>query len=195
MAEGGYTRKPVPIDDQNWRLLDRCSEVFTNRFTIGAGNTSIFMAYDFKVILIHYESGTTLFTLRGSIPGRKWFFTETASVTADGGNHTTLHSTGHGFTAGDSVQIVGCVKTTDHTTVLVPDGTYVLQAGSHDADHIEVHSTYIAGTPDSTGYIIGYRDAVLTSDGYTLQLPLVATAGAIPFYLATSCTVSVICGR
>ena len=178
-------------------LVGTGREVMTNRFALTTTIAPIFMAYDCKEILIHYESGAVLYTLSGTIAGRKWFFTETASATADGGNHTILHSTGHGLTAGDSVIIVGCVKTTDHTTVLVPNGTYVLEAAGHDADHIEVHSPYIAGTPDATGYIIGWRSAVITADGRDTILPIAAVAGQTICSLihATTGTASIIAWR
>ena len=182
----------TPRDKNGLALVGHGREVMTNRFEITATAAVLRMAYDFKEAIIHYEGAGAAFSMQGTIPGRKWFIDATAIE--DSGDNVIIHSTASNLTIGDTVIIAGCA--TSGGTVLVANGSYVIQAGS-DADHIVVPATYVAGTPVATGYVIGYRRAFLTTNGYTITLPVTAIGGQTiaSLFHASSGVISVIAWR
>lgn len=72
--------KPVPRDDNGHALVDRGTELYTQRISsLGTDMSSLALPTDFKEVMLHVESGEEVLHLSGTIPG-----STTARLTASG---------------------------------------------------------------------------------------------------------------
>ncbi len=61
-------RKPVPVDDNGWKLLDRGTDLFTTRVTgIDDTGEDIALSVDYKQIIVHIESGPDIAIVTGTV--------------------------------------------------------------------------------------------------------------------------------
>lgn len=156
--------KPCPQDENSRRLFDRGTEFFTDRVALTNAflATPIALLFDFKGVTIHLEGSFPIYTDRGDRPAGKAFLDNDDVVDNEDGT-VTIPAAGHLLVELENVTIVG---TTNY------DGTYPLLAAS-DANNLVITADYVAEEIPATAFAIGYRDAIFTSDGYDLTLPLV----------------------
>ncbi len=104
--------KPVPVDDNSWKMVDRGTEAFVERFTVGTDAIDLRFGIDCKEVYI-YNEGPNVLTITGldadgdPIVGAIVDL-DTAAVVDNGDgtmNVTTLIN--HNFTVGDDVYISG----------------------------------------------------------------------------------------
>jgi hypothetical protein len=166
-----------PRDANGWIMADRGRQPLTDVWTLGTAFKDIRLAKDCKEISFIVRSGTL--TFRGTEPGGV-AFADASAVVDPGGGLVNLPFTGHGFTIGDPVVIVG---TTNY------DDTHTLQAGT-TADVLQITATYVAETLTALMYAEGYRDrqyAALASD----VLPVVVEAREVVIKAKGTCVVDV----
>lgn len=147
--------KPVPVDANGWKLLDRGSEVFTDRIALTTVDHVLRFGRDIKGCSVYVESGTVI--KRGVEPISVAYLDAEAAVDNEDGT-VTLAATAHGFTQDDSVEIYG---TTNYDTGADDreESQTALNLDSVATDSVTITATYVAETPPATAYMIGYRDS------------------------------------
>lgn len=160
------TIKRLPYDGNKWIMTDRGTDFFVSTESLTTAHKNIRFPRDCKEFAIIVNSGTLYF--RGTSPGT--LVPLAASAVVDNGDGTVTITTGedHGFTVTDPCEIEG---TTNY------DGTaYTVLAGSA-TDQLVITATYVAETPTTAAYAVGYRDGSTTTG--TGPLPIVKEAGAV----------------
>lgn len=147
--------KPVPRDANGWNLLDRASEIFTDRISLTTAEKTIYFGRDIKGCAFYVESGTVID--RG-VKSASVSFLDNAAVVDNEDGTVTLAATGHGFTAGDFVEIYD----TDNYDTGTNDREELqtaIELESVATDTITITATYVEETIAVGAYLVGYRDA------------------------------------
>lgn len=171
-----YTLKPVPATDNNRDLLDRGSEIMTNRVLLTGTEQAITLPSDVKEVMVEFESGTVVGTVRGTLPGTKITLDNEAAESADAGASTELNADANALVVGTEVIIEG----TAHY-----DGTHTLLTPS-DANHIKIGVAYVAETIPGTATALGFRTANITADGVWHSWPICKQSDTAVIYLTGS---------
>ncbi|MBI5248433.1 MAG: hypothetical protein HY912_02965 [Desulfomonile tiedjei] len=85
--------KPVPRDDNGHPLVDRGTELFTQRIaSLGTDMSGLALPIDFKEVMFHVESGPEVLHLSGTVEG-----SSTARLTVSGFSWTVpvIAASGH----------------------------------------------------------------------------------------------------
>lgn len=147
--------KPVPVDANGWKLLDRGSEQFDDRIALTTTPLTLKLGRDIKGLSIYVESGTVI--KRGTSPISVAYL-DAAAVVDAGDGEVTIAATGHGFTAADTVEIYGTTNYDTGTTDNEAAQTAVTLE-SVTTDTFNIAATYVEETISATAYAIGYRDS------------------------------------
>lgn len=184
--------KPVPVDANGWKLLDRASEIFTDRISLTTAEKTIYFGRDIKGCAFYVESGTVID--RGVQPVSVAFLDNSAVVDVEDGT-VTLAATGHGFTAGDFVEIYG---TTNYDTG-VDDreaSQTPVELESVATDTVTITATYVAETIAAGAYLVGYRDAQhVAASSWTIPIAVERMTPICTLSASSTAVVSIILWR
>ena len=164
--------KPVPIDGNGWKLLDRGSEVLCDRISLTTASLDVSFPEDIKGCACYVESGTVV--VRGTSPNSKVYLDAEAAV--EGSGVVTIPATAHGLTANDTVTFYG---PTNYS------GPYTIDAVTSDT--FDIVADYEAETFSVTDYAVGYRDARI-SNGQSFSVPVAVVADTTVFTLSSTST-------
>lgn len=165
--------KPVPVDANGWKLLDRGSEVLCDRISLTTASLAVKFPEDIKGCACYVESGTLI--VRGTTPNSRVYLDAEAAVDA-GGGEVTIPALAHGLTQNDSVVFHG---PTNYS------GPYTI--ASVTTDTFNITATYEAETFSSTDYCVGYRDARI-ANAQSFSVPVAKAADTTVFTLSSTST-------
>lgn len=139
------TLKPVPVDSNGRRLVDRGSVIGCDLRSLDTNWLEISFPVDIKGLIIDIVSGTVY--LDGTLQGSKAWVAH-GDVVDVGAGKISVESPGHGFVSGQTVTFVNAGYIT---------GNRVLTSGT-DADTLEWTQTYAAlHIEANAAYVLGHR--------------------------------------
>ena len=168
--------KPVPVDSNGRRLVDRGSDLGCDIRSLDTNWLAIQFPVDLKGLTVGVISGTVY--LDGTMDVSKAWFDAAAAVDSGGGT-VTIAAANHGF-AHDGTATVTIYGTTNY------DGSEVLLAAS-DANNLVITATYVAENILATAYAIGRRYPYLTV-GQSIDFPIAKNADTTYCSLKASTT-------